>query len=47
MWLLLANGVFYLVMGVVTGRFRRQLFPLRPAQVWLDFTAARSRPALA
>ncbi len=40
MWLLFANGLFYLVMGLVTGRFRRQLFPLRPAQVWRDFTAA-------
>jgi thiosulfate reductase cytochrome b subunit len=28
MWVLMANGAFYLVMGVVTGRFRRQLFPL-------------------
>jgi thiosulfate reductase cytochrome b subunit len=40
MWLLFANGVFYLVMGIATGRFRRQLFPLRPAQVWQDFIAA-------
>jgi thiosulfate reductase cytochrome b subunit len=40
MWLLFANGVFYLVMGAVTGRFRRQLFPLRPGQVWRDLVAA-------
>ncbi len=40
MWLLFANGVFYLVMGIATGRFRRQLLPLRPSQVWHDFIAA-------
>jgi len=40
MWLLFANGLFYLVMGLVTGRFRRQLFPLRVTQVWQDFIAA-------
>jgi thiosulfate reductase cytochrome b subunit len=40
MWLLFANGVFYLIMGFVTGRFRRQLFPLRPGQVWHDFIDA-------
>ena len=40
MWLLFANGVFYLVMGVATGRFRHQLFPLRPGQFWGDLKAA-------
>jgi len=40
MWLLFANGVFYVAMGLVTGRFRRQLFQLRPRQVWHDFVAA-------
>jgi thiosulfate reductase cytochrome b subunit len=40
MWLLFANGVFYLTMGAITGRFRRQLFPLRPLQVWRDFNSA-------
>jgi thiosulfate reductase cytochrome b subunit len=40
MWLLFANGVFYLIMGFVSGRFRRQLLPLRPTQVWRDFLAA-------
>jgi len=40
MWLLFANGVFYLIMGIVTGRFRRQLFPLRPVQIWRDLVAA-------
>ena len=41
MWLLFANGVFYLVMGIVTGRFRRQLFPLRPTQVWQRLRSPR------
>jgi len=40
MWLLVANGAFYLVMAFATGRFRRQLLPLRPSQVWGDLVAA-------
>jgi thiosulfate reductase cytochrome b subunit len=33
MWLLMANGVCYLVYGFATGRFRRKLVPIRPADV--------------
>ena len=33
MWLLAANGLFYLVYGVVTGRFRERLLPIRLADV--------------
>jgi thiosulfate reductase cytochrome b subunit len=40
MWLLVANGLFYIVMGLVSGRFRRQLFPLRSSQLWQDLIAA-------
>lgn len=40
MWLLFANGLFYLVMGLATGRFRHHFLPLRPTQVWRDFSAA-------
>jgi thiosulfate reductase cytochrome b subunit len=40
MWLLACNGLFYLACGLVTGRLRRQMFPLRIRQVWTDFTAA-------
>ena len=29
MWLLVANGLFYLVYGVVTGRLRERLLPIR------------------
>jgi thiosulfate reductase cytochrome b subunit len=40
MWLLVANGAFYLIMGVVTGRFRRQLFPLTLTALRQDAVAA-------
>lgn len=33
MWLLVVNGLFYLVYGVVTGRFRERLLPIRLAEV--------------
>ena len=33
MWLLAINGVIYLVYGLVTGRFRERLFPIKPAEV--------------
>jgi len=40
MWLLAANGLVYLVLGVLTGRFRRKLVPIRPADVLSDARAA-------
>jgi thiosulfate reductase cytochrome b subunit len=33
MWVLMLNGLFYLGYGIVTGRFRRKLFPIRPRDV--------------
>lgn len=33
MWLLMANGLAYLIYGFVTGRFRERLLPIRPADV--------------
>ena len=33
MWLLIANGLVYVTLGLVTGRFRRKLLPIRPAEV--------------
>lgn len=33
MWLLMINGLCYLVYGVSTGRFYRKLFPIRPRDV--------------
>src|SRR5579863_609986 len=40
MWLLVINGVVYVALGLLTGRFRRKLFPIRPREVWRDFSAA-------
>src|SRR5262245_19616688 len=33
MWLLVVNGLVYIVLGIVTGHFRRKLFPSRARQV--------------
>jgi thiosulfate reductase cytochrome b subunit len=33
MWILGLNGIAYIVYGVLTGRFRRKLFPLRLGEV--------------
>ena len=40
MWVLMLNGLAYLVTGLVTGRFRRKLLPLSPASVIADLKAA-------
>lgn len=40
MWLLVANGVFYLVMNVLTGRLVRKFFPLSPRAILHDAWAA-------
>ena len=40
MWLLAVNGVVYLVLGIVTSRFRRKLIPIRPGEVLADAKAA-------
>lgn len=40
MWLLVANGLFYLAYGLLSGYFRRTLLPLTPGQVARDFIAA-------
>jgi len=40
MWLLLVNGLAYLVTGFTTGRFRKKLFPITPAGVFSDLKAA-------
>jgi thiosulfate reductase cytochrome b subunit len=33
MWLLFINGIVYLTWGIVSGRFRRKLLPIRPSEV--------------
>ena len=40
MWLLAVNGLVYIVLGVLTGRFRRKLVPIRPSDVLSDARAA-------
>ena len=40
MWLLVANGLLYLVINIVSGRLRRQFFPLSPRALLADFVAA-------
>jgi thiosulfate reductase cytochrome b subunit len=40
MWLLIANGLVYFVLGLATGRLRRKLLPIRPADVLRDVVAA-------
>ena len=40
MWVLVINGIVYVVLGFATGRFRRKLLPLYPSQVIADAKAA-------
>jgi thiosulfate reductase cytochrome b subunit len=40
MWLLFANGLVYVVLGLATGRFRRRLLPIRPVEFVADVRAA-------
>ncbi len=40
MWLLVANGVVYLAMNIVTGRFRRRFIPLSISSALRDVAAA-------
>ncbi|MCS0584962.1 cytochrome b/b6 domain-containing protein [Massilia pinisoli] len=40
MWLLVANGIVYLAINLVSGRLRRQFLPIPPRQVLRDLAAA-------
>jgi len=40
MWLLVVNGLVYVILGFATGRFRRKLLPIRPAEVVADVRSA-------
>jgi thiosulfate reductase cytochrome b subunit len=40
MWLLVVNGLAYLITGLATGRFRRKLLPITPGGVLSDVKAA-------
>ena len=40
MWALAINGIVYVALGLVTGRFRRKLLPITPGDVIADVKAA-------
>ena len=40
MWLLVANGLLYLLINIVSGRLRRPFFPLSPRALLADFMAS-------
>jgi thiosulfate reductase cytochrome b subunit len=40
MWVLVINGLVYVALGLVTGRFRRKLLPIYPSEVVADAKAA-------
>jgi thiosulfate reductase cytochrome b subunit len=40
MWLLAVNGLVYIALGLLTGRFRRKLMPIRPGDILADAKAA-------
>jgi thiosulfate reductase cytochrome b subunit len=40
MWLLMVNGLVYLIVGLATGRFRKKLLPITPTGVISDVKAA-------
>jgi thiosulfate reductase cytochrome b subunit len=40
MWVLVINGLVYVSLGLITGRFRRKLLPIYPSEVIADAKAA-------
>lgn len=40
MWMLAVNGLIYIALGLLTGRFRRKFLPIRPGEVMADAKAA-------
>lgn len=40
MWVLVINGMVYVTLGLMTGRFRRKLLPIHPGDVAADVRAA-------
>ena len=40
MWALVINGLVYVALGLITGRFRRKLLPIYPSEVIADAKAA-------
>ena len=42
MWVLVVNGLVYVTLGIITGRFRRKLLPIHPSEIVADIKAALS-----
>jgi len=40
MWVLVINGIVYVTLGIIRGRFRDKLFPIYPSEVIADIKAA-------
>jgi thiosulfate reductase cytochrome b subunit len=40
MWLFVVDGLVYVALGILTGRFRRKLFPISPRQAMSDVADA-------
>lgn len=40
MWVLVINGLVYVTLGIITGRFRRKFLPIYPSDVIHDVSAA-------
>jgi thiosulfate reductase cytochrome b subunit len=40
MWVLAVNGIVYITLGFITGRFRKKLLPIRPGDVIAEAKAA-------
>ena len=40
MWVLAVNGIVYITLGIITGRFRKKFLPIRPGDVIADAKAA-------
>lgn len=40
MWIIMLNGLAYLIYGLITGRFRRMLLPIWPGEVIAEIKAA-------
>lgn len=40
MWVLAANGLFYVLWGLFSGHFKQRFFPFTPSSVWRDFVGA-------
>ena len=40
LWLLVVNGLVYVLYGILSGHFRHDFLPLGPRAIWRDFVAA-------